>query len=147
MAKIQERLNKVGNVIVHEYKVDRNYCREMGTVTYATAGAADMEVGEVLILDTGKYRELVAGDDAGIASAVLGILVDDTIEELQAADEALGAPTGDVSAAVLTRGPSAVKRVGLSFGGAAAAGVIANLEAAGIDVYDVASVKTASRLS
>jgi len=147
MAKISERLNKVGNVLVHEYKPDRRYCRDSVTVTYATAGAADMEVGEVLILDAGKYRELVAGDDAGIASAVLGVLIDDTIEELQAADEALGSPTGDVTAAILNRGPAAVKRVGINSGGAAIAGVIANLEAAGIDVSDVASVKTASRLS
>ena len=145
--KISERLNKVGNVLVHEYKPERRYCREVATVTYATAGTNEMQVGEVLILDTGKYRELVSGDDSGIATATLGILIDDTIEELQAVDLAKSSPTGSVSAAILTRGPAAVKLVGINAGAADIDGVIANLEAAGIDVSTNASVKTASRLS
>lgn len=147
MALIQTRLNKVGNVLVHEYKPDRRYCRQEVTLTYATAGAADMEVGEVVIEDGGKYRELAAGDDPSIASATLNIVIDDQIEEKVAADLALGSPTGDVTVATMYRGPAGVKLVGLNFGGAAQAGVIANLEAVGIDVLTKFSVRTESRLS
>lgn len=146
MPLIQTRLNKVGNVLVHEYKADRRYCRQNVTLTYATAGADDMEVGEVLVLDTGKYRELVAGDNATISTEVLAILIDDQIEEKIAADLALASPTGDVTVATLYRGPAAVKQVGLNTGAATEAGVFANLEAAGIDVLNKLSVRTASRL-
>lgn len=139
----QTRSNKVGNVLKREFSADTRYCRKMATVDYAEG----MEVGEVLIFDTDAYRPLVAGDDAGIVSAELVVLIDDTVDELIASDLKLETPTDQVEVAVLYKGPVELKLVGLSFGGAAQAGVLANLDAVGMKTSKVYSAKTASRLS
>lgn len=121
MPMIQERLNKVGNVIKFEEHINENITRDTVSVTYAKADSKQMEVGEVLIADSGDFREIVTGDIAGIATADLAVLIDDRIEELEEADKRLPTPANKVSAVVLhdMKGVTTVRFGGLSIGVAA----------------------------
>lgn len=106
MPMIQERLNKVGNVLKFEAFAFENVTRKELTVTTH----ANMEVGEILILGTGKYRRIVAGDMAAIGDANLAVLIDDRVEELRELSE-----DDDVAAACLVdlKAPVTVREGGL----------------------------------
>lgn len=148
MAILQERLNKVGNVLAMEYRPDRRYCRQILTVTYA--GNPAMEVGEVITDEAGTGATWTPADGAGFAAGTskAAVVIDDQVEEKIEADLALGSPVGTVDLACLVRGPAQVKRVGLNFTTATQQALIeAELVGAGIDILDKYSVKTASRLS
>lgn len=150
MAKIQERLNKVGNTLVMEYRPDRRYCRLLTSVDYTTRPG--MEVGEVLVSNLGTFADTaVLTDIVFAATAEFCVVIDDQVEEKIAADLALGVPTNSVELAVLYRGPAQVKRVGLAYavtGGVNSPEVAADagLEAQGIDILDKYSKRTESKL-
>lgn len=150
MPKIATRTNKVGNFLKFEADRQEALARALGKVTYAKADTKDMEVGEVLILDAGVYREIVAGDIAGIATAKLAILLDDRIDEMLIADKALAVPTGSTptDTALLVGGfsPCIVRKGGLNFGAVSATpasvtAVIAQLKTQAITVEAVFSSK------
>ncbi len=148
MPKIQERQNKVGNFLKFEADRQESLARTTNIVTYATAAAnSEMEVGHILIEDAGKYRELIQSDVAAIASAQLGILLDDRIDEMFITDQALVTPTGDTPAdtALLVGGfsPCIVRKGGLAWAAdiTNTAPVFARLAAQAITVEAVFSDK------
>jgi hypothetical protein len=103
--KISERPTKIGDVLKHEYMPSTGYCREMVTVTVPAGG---ISVGAVLESTSvpGKYT-LVTVATGGNAD---GVLIDDSVWDTDTYDGA------DFTLAVLTRGPSIVGDLNLSYG-------------------------------
>lgn len=145
MPKIQTLQNKVGNFLKFEADRQEALARTTSVVTYATAGAGDMEVGHILVKDSDKYRELVNADFP-ITSKEIAILLDDRIDEMIIADTAA---TGDTPAdtALLKGGfsPCIVRKGGLSWAADITSGnydlLVAKLATQAITVEAVFSTK------
>lgn len=144
MGAIQTRKNKVGNFLKKEMWPEEYYCREYATITYADL--ALNEAGEVVYKANDaatKYVAVPAAVDP--ATANIAIVVDEEIEDLIAADQALDTPTGDIKVAVLTRGPAVIRKGGLSMADATdAADAYAVLEANGVQFAELFSTRAQS---
>ena len=101
MALISTELQKLSNVVKHEYVIDYAYCRELVTVN-DTAGtlALGTVLGQVTV--GGKYKRAVetAVDGSKVAAAI--VVAAKTI-----------AGTTDTQVLVLRRGPCGVSKAGL----------------------------------
>lgn len=101
MALISTELQKLSNVVKHEYGIDYAYCRELVTVN-DTAGtlALGTVLGQVTV--GGKYKRAVetAVDGSKVAAAI--VVAAKTI-----------AGTTDTQVLVLRRGPCGVSKAGL----------------------------------
>lgn len=101
MALISTELQKLSNVVKHEYGIDYAYCRELVTVN-DTAGtlALGTVLGQVTV--GGKYKRAVetAVDGSKVAAAIV-----------VAAKTIAGAT--DTQVLVLRRGPCGVSKAGL----------------------------------
>lgn len=144
MAAVQTRKNKVGNFLKKEFWPEDFYCRKSATITYA--GLAKREPGEVVYKANDAASAYVAVPAAiTLGTANIAIIVDENIDDLIAADLALGSPTGSVTATVMYRGPAVVRKGGLSFADATdIADAWATLEAKGIKVVDYFSTYSQS---
>lgn len=125
MATVAVRPVKAGDVVKWELASDHGYSREGVTFTKV----ADSAIGDIVILDAGKYRALVAGDVAGIATAELGVLIDAVVYD---------APVGDVADVAILARTSIVGDLHLNYFATATAqnilDVNARLKALGIQV-------------
>lgn len=101
MALISTELQKLSNVVKHEYGIDYAYCRELVTVN-DTAGtlALGTVLGQVTV--GGKYKRAVetAVDGSKVAAAIV-------------VDAKTIAGTTDTQVLVLRRGPCGVSKAGL----------------------------------
>ena len=101
MALISTELQKLSNVVKHEYGIDYAYCRELVTVNDA---AGTLELGTVLgqVTVGGKYKRAVetAADGSKVAAAIV-------------VDAKTIAGTTDTQVLVLRRGPCGVSKAGL----------------------------------
>ena len=101
MALISTELQKLSNVVKHEYGIDYAYCRELVTVN-DTAGT--LTLGTVLgqVTVGGKYKRAVetAADGSKVAAAIV-------------VDAKTIAGTTDTQVLVLRRGPCGVSKAGL----------------------------------
>lgn len=144
MAAVQTRKNKVGNFLKKEFWPEDFYCRKSATITYA--GLAKREPGEVVY----KVNEAASAYSAMPSAIVLGtaqvaIIVDEYIDDLIAADLALGSPTGSVTATVMYKGPAVVRKGGLSYADATdIADVWTTLQTNGIKLVDYFSTSAQS---
>lgn len=124
MTAIATRGNKPSNVVVFEDHKEFGYCRAVNTVTVE----AGMDIGAVVVLDTGKYKWVEAADIATLAADVR-VVVDQNTHD---------SAVGDASLVTIFRGPAGVARGGLKFKDTLTSGqidtVAAALEAKGIKV-------------
>ena len=101
MALISTELQKLSNVVKHEYGIDYAYCRELVTVNDA---AGTLALGTVLgqVNAGGKYKRAVetAVDGSKVAAAIV-------------VDAKTIAGTTDTQVLVLRRGPCGVSKAGL----------------------------------
>ena len=101
MALISTELQKLSNVVKHEYGIDYAYCRELVTVN-DTAGtlALGTVLGQVTV--GGKYKRAVetAVDGSKVAAAIV-------------VDAKTIAGTTDTQVLVMRRGPCGVSKAGL----------------------------------
>ena len=129
MALISTELQKLSNVVKHEYGIDYAYCRELVTVNDA---AGTLALGTVLgqVTVGGKYKRAVetAVDGSKVAAAI--VVAAKTI-----------AGTTDTQVLVYFRGPMGVSKNGLVLDATydtapEKAAVYASLEALGIQCLD-----------
>ena len=124
MSAIATRGAKPSNVVVFEDHKEFGYCRAVNTVTVE----AGMDIGAVVVLDTGKYKWVEAADIATLAADVRVVVDQNT----------LSTAAGDASLVTIFRGPAGVARGGLKFKDALTSGqidtVAAALELKGIKV-------------
>lgn len=124
MTTIATRSNKPSNVLVYELFPEFGHCRAVNTVTVE----AGMDIGAVVVLDTGKYKWVEAADIATLAADVRVVIDLDTNT----------ATVGDASLVTLQRGAAGVTRGGLKFKDTLTSGqidtVAAALEVKGIKV-------------
>lgn len=103
MALISTELQKLSNVVKHEYGVDYAYCRKEVTVN-DTAGT--LAIGTVLgrVTATGKYKRAVetASDGSKVGAAI--VVSAKTI-----------AGTTDTAVLCIVRGPAGVNKSGLVY--------------------------------
>ncbi len=124
MSSIATRGAKPSNVLVYEQFPEYGYCRSVDTVTVE----AGMDIGAVVVLDTGKYKWVEAADVATLAADVR-VVIDLNTSTTTA---------GDASLVTIKRGAAGVARGGLKFKDALSAGQITTvataLETKGIQV-------------
>lgn len=103
MTKLATRGKMLSGVLAFEEMPEHGYCRKTVTVTVE----ANMDIGAVLVLSSGKYVWATIANHAAATS--VAVLIDGQ-----------GVPTlaltpGDYQLAVLIRGPSAVVDLGLIY--------------------------------
>lgn len=142
MTKIATRLNKVGNVLKHEYAPEQVFCREVASfaggvlVTPSLANGTGDQVGLVVVNESGTWAVITEAKMAAFpatAGDYLGVIVDDQIEELDL--------TAAVDIAVLVDGPSIVRKGGL---------LIENVTTSAQELYDqlkAQNIKVADKYS
>lgn len=101
MALISTELQKVSNVVKHEYGIDYAYCRELVTVNDA---AGTLALGTVLgqVTAGGKFKRSVQTASDGSQNAAAIVVSAKTI-----------AGATDTQVLVLRRGPCGVSKAGL----------------------------------
>lgn len=126
MTQLATRSEKLSNVLAWELAPETGYCRSTVTVTVE----AGMDVGAVVVLNSGKYKWVAAADVASLAGDVR-IVIDPSVAAKAAGDAALAVLGSDAPVT-----PAQVTRKGLKFKDALTEAqidaVVAKLNARGI---------------